>query len=71
MTKDEKIIQMRSALLTAQRVLRDYRKIEWESYTIPPSRSFDHMNKKERDSVRKLDRQLRQIGDAINASRRV
>ena len=71
MTMDKRtadtIIRMAAALRSARRVLADLRREEWEGYTIPPDRSFDHMNADERRSIRRYDRVLKKINEAMRS----
>lgn len=54
------------ALETARRILKSERKSQFESFTIPPDRSFDHMNKSEAAAIRRFDRAIAKIDAALN-----
>lgn len=69
MDDGNRIVLMGSALRSARRILRDERKVMWESFTIPPDRSFNHMNSTERRDVRRFDRAIEKIEAALRAAR--
>ena len=64
-TERHMIAQMADALRAAKRVLMAERKSQFESFTIPPHRSFDHMNSNERRAIRRFDRAISKIDEAL------
>jgi hypothetical protein len=62
---NRKIAELARTLRAVQRVIQDIRDSEFESYTIPPDRSFDHMNDHEKRVIRRYDRLLKKIDLAL------
>lgn len=65
MVLNRKIVELAAALRTARRVLKDERESQFECFTIPPDRSFDHMNNDEKRVIRRFDRALAKINAAL------
>lgn len=63
----DRIVRMGAALRSARRLLKQYRDADFDSYTIPPDRSFDHMNKLERQGIRQQDRVIAKIDAALSS----
>lgn len=57
--------KMAEALRAAKRVLVAERKSQFESFTIPPDRSYDHMNVYERRAIRRFDQTIAKIDEAL------
>lgn len=64
-TPNNMIVRMASALRAARRVLVEERKLQFESFTIPPDRSFNQMNNDERRAIRRFDRAIAKINAAL------
>jgi len=60
-----KAINMEQALRAAKRVLADERRSQFECCTIPPARSYEQMDAHERRAIRRFDRVLAKINEAL------
>lgn len=61
----EMIAKMADALRYAKRVIKAERKSQFDCFTIPPNRSFEHMNNSEAAAIRRFDRALSKIDKAL------
>ena len=64
-TPNAMVVQMADALRSAKRVLAAERRSQFECFTIPPDRSYDHMNNTERRAIRRFDRAIAKINEAL------
>ena len=62
--QNEMIVRMADALRYVKRLISVERKSQFNSFTIPPNRSFEHMNKDEAAAIRRFDRVLAKIDEA-------
>jgi hypothetical protein len=62
---NHKIVLMAAALRAAKRVIADERRAQFDCFTIAPDRSYDQMCASERAAIRRFDRAIKKINEAL------